>query len=82
MGFDGYEFCVLIYDWLNFTINLLLASEDEQLAVGSADFEISGTIYTIVVDEIRKIKKVAIQRVNSGFYLHNRHILKYCHGII
>ncbi|NQY00904.1 MAG: hypothetical protein HRT70_07205, partial [Flavobacteriaceae bacterium] len=54
----AYEFCVLIYYWLNFTINLLLASsEDEQLAVGSADFEISGTIYTIVVDEIRKIKK-------------------------
>ena len=51
MGFDSYEFCVNIL-LAEFTINLSVSSEDEQLAVGSADFEISGTTYTIVVDEI------------------------------
>lgn len=54
----GREFWELAMSWSKFTVEFILAiNEDEEVGAGAADLEVSGAAYTVSDDTMRKILK-------------------------
>ncbi len=64
-------------DWCEFTVELILAiNEDEELASGAADFEISGAIYTVTADAMKEFVEIYFDYIVPAYTFIPNTVLK------